>query len=405
MQSMSAAPSNAEPNNPPLTPEQEALKRQREFHIRKWNEHALQLKNLLRFRRKTPQHIMHEEAIRDDADFERRISKEAPAWNVNLQEAIAGFRDKASNPDNQNIKTLIVILGGGMKCAYSAGQIMALNAIGITADKVDAVVGASGGAVVATGYLAGKRETVEASKILAESGSGDDFINAKRVVKGGSVVNLDWLVGALKGSSSGPIIDEDKIRNSKTELYYVVTKPTDGVKDPEVVLLDARNQAEVPSLDEAVKASMALGPKMTGKAGIINGEQYYDGAVAACPIQEIIDKVKPTHVIILPQLPYELTENIKPSTKQMIGSRIAKLIGYNAVAKGLVNKRQLRESLELIKKLDGVKIGIMWPPDSGMSTFTKNSTEFKAAVLASFKKSFEDWGVKTPTELPDFILD
>ena len=202
----------------------------------------------------------------------------------------------------------------------------------------------------------------------------------------------------------GYSIDEAAIRKAGTELSYAVTLPTKGDAKPEVVFLNAQDEAEVPSMTEAIKASMSLHPRLTGSAGMINGTQYHDGAISPLPIEEILEKFKPTDVLILPQLPYEYLSNIKPSVGEYLGSKLAKLLGVDTVAKGLVSKKELRLSLELIQKLKEVNIGVLWPPDHGLDTFTTDGDEFKAAAIGSFRDTLKQWGADTPTEMP-FLVD
>ena len=395
------SPQNSFPENT----EQALFEKEREFYKKRWEELAAAQANMFSFKNKSPFDVMREEADRDDVDFEKRRSKEYEAWQQNLKNVIANFKERAQNPERTEIRTLMLVLGGGMKCAYSAGQLMALNAMGLTADKVDTVIGASGGAVVATAYVGGPEQTKKTAEMMAGPMSTDDFIDFSiDRFRDGTIINLKKLGDTLGDVDGGYSIDEAAIRKAGTELSYAVTLPTKGDEKPQVVFLNAQDEVEVPSMTEAIKASMSLHPRLTGPAGTINGTLYQDGAISPLPIEEIIEKFKPTDVLILPQLPYEYLSMIKPSTGELIGSKLAKLLGFDTVAKGLVSKKELRESLELIQELAGVNIGVQWPPDSGLSTFTTDSNEFKAAVIGSFRDTLKQWEADAPTEVP-FLID
>ena len=73
----------------------------------------------------------HEEALRDDVDFERkRDEEEYEASERNLKPVIEALIQKRNNPERKDIRTLLVIPGGGMRCAVGAGQALIwLNAV------------------------------------------------------------------------------------------------------------------------------------------------------------------------------------------------------------------------------------------------------------------------------------
>lgn len=129
------------PSNPSEMDKKILAEKERKFHEERWRKKADAKKGWFGMNKKTPYAVMQEEARRDNADFDKLQSEEREAWQKSLKVVMENFEKRAQNPEQSDRKTLIVILGGGMRCAYSAGQVMALNALGITADKVDAVVG------------------------------------------------------------------------------------------------------------------------------------------------------------------------------------------------------------------------------------------------------------------------
>jgi len=375
------------------------IESERDFHEKRWGELAAAQSKLFRFsKRATPADVMQEEAYRDDEDFEKRSSEEYEAWQKNLRTVITNFKERAQSGEGAHIKTLIVILGGGMKCAYSAGQIMGLSAMGLTADKVDTVVGASGGAVVATAYVGGSEQTRRTALMMAGPMSTEDFINpSMERFRSGTVINLGLLADAMNEPGGEYALDEKTIRKSDTELWYTVTLPTEGSENPEVEFLNAK---DLPQMTDGIKASMSLHPKLTGPATAISGVEYRDGAINPLPIEELIKKFSPTDVLVLPQLPYEYINDVKPSAGEHAGSALAKLAGFNAVAKGLVSKREFRLALEQIQKIDDVNIGVLWPPDSGLSTIATDGDALMAGIIASYKDTFKQFEAGEPTELP-----
>lgn len=240
---------------------------------------------------------------------------------------------------------------------------------------------------------------------MAETGSSKKFIDPTSLKRfnEGTVIDLKLLGEAMSETGGKYAIDEDKIRETKTELWYTMTLSHVGDGNPPVKFLNAKDPEEVPSMVEAIKASMSLHPRLTGPAGTINGEEYRDGAISPLPIEEIIKHFKHlgiTDILILPQLPFEYLEEVKPSAGERIGATLAKVAGYDAVAKGLVSRTELRKSLEFIQQQEHVNIGVLWPPDGGLSILSIDSDEFKAAVIASYRDAFKQFGAGEPSELP-----
>lgn len=389
------------PSSPSETERQVLVEKERKFHEERWQKKADVKKSWLGMVKKSPYAVMWEEARRDDADFDKRDREEFEAWQKNLKVVTENFKERAQNPEKTDRKTLIVILGGGMKCAYAAGQVMGLNALGISADKVDAVVGASGGAVVATAYVGGKEQTERTADMMAGPMSSTDFIDPSlKRFKEGRVIDLKLLGEKMSETGGEYAIDEDEIRRASTELWYTMTLPHVGDENPSVKFLNAKDPNEVPSMVEGIKASMSLHPRLTGPAGVINGVEYRDGAISPLPIEEIIKHFNPTDVLILPQLPYEYVSDVKPSAGEHIGATLAKVAGFDAVAKGLVSRIELRKSLELIQQQEHVNIGVMWPPDGGLTTLSIDGDEFKAGVIASYRDTLKQFGAGEPLELP-----
>jgi predicted patatin/cPLA2 family phospholipase len=387
-----------EPNGIPTSPvrpesaqpsAENLLSQERAFHQERWGRRSKEiLRGWLR-KKKSSDEIMIEEALRDDKDFEKRKHREYIEWQKNLQVVLHNMVERAKNPEGSNRKVLVVILGGGMKCAYSGGQVIALNMLGLTADKVDAVVGASGGAVVATAYVAGTKQTLKTTEMMATTMSSKEFIDPtlKNLIDR-KIIKLDKLRERIEDEESPYLIDVTKVQESPTKLSYVVTLPVEGSEEPEVRFLDAK---KVPSIPEAITASMTL-PNLTGAIPKINGVEYRDGAISPLPIDELIREFDPTDVLILPQAPFEELENIKPSTQDRVAAMVARVTNQRSLEKGLLSRKVLRKSLERTKAITNVNIGVMWAPDGGMDTLDTVPDNFKAAVVASVKDTLKQFG-------------
>lgn len=383
---------------------------ERKFHNERWEKKAREGTNFFGRTRRTPFAVMYEEAERDLADFEKRQHDEFEAWQVNLKKVISAFKEKAENPE-QPTKNIIVMLGGGMKAAYTGGQALALNELGITADTVDAVVGTSSGAVVAAAYVAGQEQVKKSLAMFTGPLSSQEFINPsiKRAWQK-NVINLD--VSEKLMTEGEYAFDQEKIRNAKPKLFLTVTEPlVNGEDDAKVRFLDAKDREETPSIPHHIRSSMTI-PGLTGEVPLIDGQEYYDGAFNPLPIEEIIEKFnedgKELNVLILPQTPFELMENIKPSAAEynlaslMNATKRAKMgskASLTQTEKLLLSREDLRESLERIQTEKHVNIGIMWPPDDGLETINTDADAATAAIIASARDTIEQFGGEQPEEI------
>jgi predicted patatin/cPLA2 family phospholipase len=290
-------------------------------------------------------------------------------------------------------------MGGGMKAAYAAGQVSALNELGITADKVDFVVGASAGAVVATAYVGGPQQTKQGTAMMRGPLSHRDFINTTSVGRfiGGNVINLPYIQSLME---EGPYaLDQDAIKQSSAELHYIVTEPAVG-KDPVVVRF--LNAKTLPSMTDGITATMSI-PYLTGPIPRIDGEKFLDGAFSPLPIKEIISQFPSvTDILILPQNPFMPSEQLDPHlfskmfSELLDSTPLGKINQLHQMEKYLMASKTLRESLEEIQTMSGVNIGVMWPPDDALHTTNIDGDRATAAVIASHRDTVRVLGGVQP---------
>ncbi len=87
------------------------------------------------------------------------------------------------------IKSALVVEGGGMRGAFSAGVLHAFGKAGFY--PYDMYIGVSAGACNLASYLAGQND--RNFDIMKRYSSTGRFINAVRFLKGGHYMDLDWL--------------------------------------------------------------------------------------------------------------------------------------------------------------------------------------------------------------------
>lgn len=389
------------------------------FHQERFNkmarEHAERsiVKKVLDWNAKmSAKDFAHAEAIRDDADFERRKDVEFQAWDKdlkivthNITERIAGIVNGEARKD---IRPLLLIMGGGMKGASGAGQaLLGLPAVleslahssrtsvasessAVSLDQVfDTVVGISAGAPTAAYVLNEEQASAGASIFYKECTKGE-FISRK-LKRLPRIMDIDVVTQAM--SHGEKALEQRRVLDSKADFFIVVT----GKEDGKCELIDAKTAK--PGMMDAIAASMAV-PIAYKKAIEVNGKEYIDGAFSPVPLEEIIKKFNPTDILILPQVPFNRLDALKLS----IGGRIISKFAHMFDSLGPVEKfvrisEELRVALEYARGQSKVNIGVLWPPDSNLNPLTTDPGQVEAAATESARGVIKAFGVEQPGKI------
>ncbi len=86
-------------------------------------------------------------------------------------------------------KSALVVEGGGMRSIFAAGVLHAFGKAGF--DPFDLYIGVSAGACHLASHLAGQNN--RNFDITLQYSLKSDFINIKRFLSGGHLMDLDWL--------------------------------------------------------------------------------------------------------------------------------------------------------------------------------------------------------------------
>ncbi len=343
--------------------------------------------------------VIRAEAERDNADFERRKSEEYEKWKVNLQKVVDNIKEKRDSPENaREIRPLLLILGGGMKGAYAAGQSIGLHEIGL-GEAFETVVGISAGSGTASYFVAGPEQALINASMYSEECMSKDFLDLLRFRQ-----ILDATVIAKATRTGDKALDEDVIRRSPTELYA-------GATDSETGALELINiKTAGPDMTAALEASAAI-PFFRDPVEV-NGNTYIDGAFNQVPLEEIIKKFKPTDVLVLPNMSFDYMNTFSYSDREKLmmwgaarmGSlgSIGSLGSVGTVEEFFKIKEHIRNFLENIQREQQVNIGVMWPPDEGMGNLTQNADTVKAAILGAARATIKEFGEEQPDEIKSF---
>ncbi len=213
----------------------------------------------------------------------------------------------------------LVLEGGGMKCAYTAGILDAMMDNGVTFDYC---IGVSAGSANGVSFVAGQRG--RNIRFYTEHINEKGYFGLSSFLKTGNLFGLQYIYGTLTNSGGADPLDFDAFMKSPMEYWLVATdaqtgKPTyfskkDMHKD------DYRH----------VMASCAI-PAVCRPVEI-NGRFYYDGGVSdSIPVQKAMDDgcdklvvilTKPHNFVKEPEkdrlFTRDYAENIRRSSKHWI---------------------------------------------------------------------------------------
>jgi predicted patatin/cPLA2 family phospholipase len=169
--------------------------------------------------------------------------------------------------------TALVVEGGAMRSVFSAGLLDGF--LEQQFNPFDFYIGVSAGANNLVAYLAGTPR--KSLKIYVDFALRKEFINYLRFIRGGHLLDLDWLAKATYARSH---IDVDAVFRHARPLYVGVTDVATG---------KAKFIKATPdNLLNAIKASTAL-PVFYRGFPEVNGRPMTDGGVAeGIPVAEAI---------------------------------------------------------------------------------------------------------------------
>lgn len=165
------------------------------------------------------------------------------------------------------MKTGLVVEGGGMKCAYSAGILDAFLDENI---RFDYCIGVSAGSANIASYLAEQRGRNR--RFYTEHIKEPDYFGIRSFLKTGDLFGLKYIYGTLTNSDGADFLDYEKLMANPAEYVIVATNAKTG--KPEYFTKDTMIKDDY----RTVMASSAL-PSVCRPVEI-NGNKYYDGGVS-----------------------------------------------------------------------------------------------------------------------------
>nr|WP_153462807.1 patatin family protein [Sediminibacillus terrae] len=179
----------------------------------------------------------------------------------------------------------LVLEGGGMRGAYTAGVLDAFHDSGIV---FPFVAGASAGACNATSYVAGQRG--RNYKVLVEYGSHPEYISLKRAVTRKELFGMDFIFDVLPNQ----LVPFDFASFFNSNIRFVVS--TTDIDTGEPVYHDTFHSNE--ELLTIIRASSSL--PFVAPSISVQGRNLMDGGIVdPIPLQPSIDAGNRKHVVVL----------------------------------------------------------------------------------------------------------
>lgn len=181
----------------------------------------------------------------------------------------------------------LVVEGGGMKCAYSAGILDAFLDDGISFGYC---IGVSAGSANTASFLAGQRG--RNLRFYTEHIKEPGYFGFRSFIKTGDLFGLKYIYGDLTNSDGADPLDRDAVLNNPARFEITATNARTG--KPEYF---DKNQIGKDDYS-IVMASCAL--PAACRPVEIDGQKYYDGGVSdPIPVKRALDEGCDKTVVIL----------------------------------------------------------------------------------------------------------
>ena len=282
------------------------------------------------------------------------------------------------------MKTGLIVEGGGMKCAYSAGVLDGFLDGDI---NFDYCVGVSAGAANAVSFLGGQRE--RNLRFYTEYSKSPRYFGVRSFLHTGNLFGLDYIYGDLSEAGGVDPVDYDAVIENPCYFECAATDAKTGG----VHYFTKEDMA--PDDFSVIKATCAL--PVASKPVEVYGQFYFDGGVAdSIPIFRA-EEMGCDRVVVLLSKPKGF--RMEPQAHKLLYKRW--LRGYPSVIHILNHRHEVYNAQmdEVLKWEKEGKAKIFYTPDmEDMGTY---STDPKIAMML-YKSGLYDGG-KRIDEIKEFI--
>lgn len=175
------------------------------------------------------------------------------------------------------MKLGLVIEGGGMKCAYTAGILDCMMDDGI---KPDYVIGVSAGAACGASFVAGQKDRNR--RFFVDYVDDPDYMGWSAFRRNGSFFNLSYIYNNMTAKGGKDPLDYQAIINNPAQLWAVAT-------DAETGKPHYFTKTDMSPEDYSMYMATSSIPVLC-KPVLIGGRKYYDGGCTdAIPVKRALE--------------------------------------------------------------------------------------------------------------------
>lgn len=326
---------------------------------------------------KSLMHVTQEQALKDNQEWEKRRSqefKENQEMLMVVKEAMdtkQRLMAEGKTEEANKIRIVLVLTGGGLKVSRTMAQIEALIKMGYK-DVFTVIYGSSTGTMAAGAFAGNAERAKEIADMFFEKHLSPDFINFKRPKK---IVNIGYVEKLLEQGGTGAAFDIQGIQDNPAKLYFQLT----DIETEQAILVDMQEYIKQGGDPARIAAKSMSLPGFAGRSPTYEGKKVTDGGLVPVPIEEIKRRFNPTHILIIPQDPFE-------QTSKSLATRAGKaaalfitrflpipVVGKGMLAKGILKMRHMEDlAAEYIKNSD-IPIAFSYPPKDELTTLNKKA--------------------------------
>lgn len=282
------------------------------------------------------------------------------------------------DPAHQDVKTALVIEGGGMRGAYAGGAVRALEKLGLT--KVfDNVIGVSVGASAAAYFLA--RQAALGTTLFPEELTSKEFLARRRLLPfvEGSFLNVDYLQDIF--TTGDKRLDQAAIQNNRSRFHIGLT----NIHAAQAEYVEVTPE-RADDLVRLIQGSSAV--PGASRLVAVNGVLYGDGSTTCKnPIGYAIETLGATDVLCINSHTLR-----RRSLIQSLGDHAsaAWLLtqGYNpAMRQAYLNRHELSDESAETEYSSDVRVGVLCPPEDTIGRTTQKAARLRKAAAQATQQT------------------
>ena len=256
------------------------------------------------------------------------------------------------------MKLGLVVEGGGMKCAYTAGILDKLLDNQMTFDYA---IGVSAGSSCTASFLAGQRDRNR--RFFVEHVKDPGYMGFRTFLRSGSFFGLQYIYGDLTNSGGKDPLDLTALRQNKTAFKIVATDAVTG----KAVYFDKSELLR----DEYRHFMASCAIPVVSKPIVIGNRKFYDGGCAdPIPVRRALSDGCEKVLVLL----CRPKDTVRTPEKHPDLIRIA-LHRYPNTFRAIENRHILyNETLSYIKELEAEGKALIIAPKEALpvSTYTRD---------------------------------